>query len=120
MLENGRCQKLLCPMSAGKKQIESRHNRVEIIYNSVIPNISFLWKLASVYALVPLRCTKQIQRISRQGALQVPRCCSRWRSDSVAALPSGHHSPVKLCFAASSDEVMQHNTASCDTVQHGK
>lgn len=27
-----------------------------------------------------------------------------------------HHAPVKLCFAVSSDEVMQHDMASCDIV----
>lgn len=48
MLEYGRSQKHLCPMSREVKRIESRDNSLEIIYKSVMPNIFFLLEICPV------------------------------------------------------------------------
>lgn len=80
--------------------MESSHNTVEMIYKNVMPDIVFPsgnWPIGVPWFRSD---APNEHRISKPGSLQVPRCCCWWKSDSVAALPSGPSRSCQVMFCS--------------------
>lgn len=101
--------------------MESSQNGVKIVYKTVMPNIFFPSGNWPVFVPRFLSDAPSESRESAHSGLRgFPDAAVGGRATVSLLYHLARGTPVKLCFAVSSDEVMQHNMASCDRAQRGK
>lgn len=107
-------------MSGEGKHMESSHHSVEKTYKNVMYNVGFPFGKRPSFVPWFLSDAPNAHRESAdEGVCRFPDAARGGRVILRLLYHLAHHTPVKLCFAVSSDEAMQRNMASCDRV-HGE
>ena len=107
-------------MSGEGKHMESSHHSVEKTYKNVMYNVGFPFGKWPSFVPWFLSDAPNAHRESAdEGVCRFPDAARGGRVILWLLYHLAHHTPVKLCFAVSSDEAMQRNMASCDRV-HGE